>query len=329
MDRFGGARAALSAGSADFAAIAGRRARDGRAADRYARIARGILERCGALGIEVVVYGSAEYPERLGNLGAPPSVLFVLGRLDLLLDPCVAIVGSRRATAYGRRIAAQLGERVVRQSRCVLSGMAMGIDAAAHRGALPGDTAAVLGSGVDVVSPPRNERLYREIVARGVVVSEYAPGVRAEPHHFPARNRIIAALASDVVVVEASLKSGALITAGIALDLGREVHAVPGPIDRPTSAGANRLIADGAGVVVDTGLDELLPSAHPSLCDPALRDVLKSIPAAPVTVEEVALQLGLPVEEVATSLSILEIRGYLTPTRDGRIMRTPGRGRPA
>lgn len=325
VDRFGGAEEALSASEADFAAIAGGRAAAQRTSGQHIRLARSIVRRCATLGIRMIAYGSAGYPPRLGDLSAPPSVLYTIGRADLLLEPCVAIVGSRRATAYGRRIAEQLGECLARESRCVLSGMAMGIDAASHRGALPGATVAILGSGVDVVSPPRNQRLYREILAHGAVASEYAPGVRAEPHHFPTRNRIIAALASDVVVVEASLRSGALITAGIALDLGREVHAVPGPIDRPTSAGTNRLIADGAGVVVDTGLLDLLPSAFPAIEDPSLRDLLEAIPAAPVTVEEVALQTDRPVEDVANSLFILEIRGYLTPTRDGRIMRTPGR----
>ena len=325
VDRFESSRAALKANPADFAEVVGQGAAEKRRSSEPTRRARKTVEECAAAGITLLVYGSPGYPHALGDLGAPPSVLFVLGRTELLQDPGVAIVGSRRATAYGRRVARQLGTRLAGQGRCVVSGMAMGIDAAAHRGALPGPTAAVLGSGVDVVTPPRNERLYREIVDNGVVVSEYAPGVRAEPHHFPTRNRIIAALASDVVIVEASQRSGALITAGIALDLGREVHAVPGPIDRLTSEGTNRLIADGAGVIVDAGLGDACLHAAPPPQEPGLRELLKVIPAAPVTVEEVALAAGRPVEEVATSLTVLEIRGYLTPTRDGRVMRTPGR----
>lgn len=324
IDRFGSSRAALEAGDADFAEVAGKAAAEKRGRTP-AEWVRDTLAECAAGGIAVLVYGGRGYPPALGNLGAPPSVLFARGRTGLLRDPGVAIVGSRRATAYGRRVARRLGARLAGQGRCVVSGMAMGIDAAAHRGALPGPTAAVLGSGVDVVSPPRNERLYRQIVESGVVVSEYAPGVRAEPHHFPTRNRIIAALAGDVVIVEASQRSGALITAGIALDLGREVHAVPGPIDRPTSEGTNRLIADGAGVIVDASLDDTLRQAAPPPEEPGLRQLLDVIPAAPVTVEEVALAAARPVEEVATSMTVLEIRGYLTPTRDGRVMRTPGR----
>ena len=324
IDRFGSPRAALAANAADFVEVVGRRAEQKRLRGVPARHALELTERCVGDGIALLVYGTNGYPPTLNNLSAPPSLLYALGRTDLLRDPGVAVVGSRRATAYGRRIAGRLGASLAAQGRCVVSGMAMGIDAAAHRGALPGPTAAVLGSGVDVVSPPRNAALYRDIVESGVVVSEYAPGVKAEPHHFPVRNRIIAALARDIVIVEASQRSGALITAGLALDLGREVHAVPGPIDRPTSEGTNRLIADGAGVIVDAGLGDAVAHGAPAPVEPELRELLAVIPGAPVTVEEVALAAGRPVEEVATSVTVLEIRGYLTPTRDGRVMRTPG-----
>ena len=325
VDRFGSARGALGADSTAFAEVAGRRAGDRRRRGVPARHALKVIDRCVGEGIALLVYGTTGYPPALRDLSAPPSLLYALGRTDLLRDPGVAVVGSRRATAYGRRIARQLGASLAGQGRCVVSGMAMGVDAAAHRGALPGPTAAVLGSGVDVVSPPRNAALHREIRENGVVVSEYAPGVQAEPHHFPVRNRIIAALASDVVIVEASQRSGALITAGLALDLGREVHAVPGPIDRPTSEGTNRLIADGAGVIVDAGLHETVEQGARQPAEPELRELLAVIPAAPVSVEEVAMAADRPVEEVATSLTVLEVRGYLTPTRDGRVMKTPGR----
>ncbi len=325
VDRFGTPSTALAAPSAEFAEVAGQRAEGARHGNAPARRARDVLGQCEAGGIALLVYGSPEYPPALGDLSGPPSVLFALGRTGLLSGPCVAVVGSRRATAYGRRIARRIGALLAGQRRCVVSGMAMGIDAEAHRGALPGPTAAVLGSGVDVPSPRRNAALYRNIVEHGVVVSEYAPGVRPEPHHFPARNRIIAALSRDVVIVEASRRSGALITAGIALDLGREVHAVPGPIDRPTSEGTNRLIADGAGVIFDAGPENPFAGEETLPEEPELRALLAAIPTAPLTVEEVALATNRPVEEVSTLLMVLEIRGFLTPTRDGRVMRTPGR----
>ncbi len=343
VDHFGSPAAALDASPSESAAVAragrsrpvggsaGRRRgtgafEDPAARSRAEREARGIRRRCLAGGITVLVYGGRDYPGPLNALPHPPPILFALGDTDLLRMPCVAIVGSRRATAYGRRIARGLGAHLAGRGRCVVSGMAMGIDAEAHRGALPGPTAAVLGSGVDVVSPPRNRALYGRIREHGVVVSEFAPGVGAAPHHFPRRNRIIAALATDTVIVEASHRSGALITAEIALDLGREVHAVPGPIDRPTSQGTNRLIADGAGVILEVGAGDALYDAPKLPDEPELRELLAALPAAPVTIAEAASLAGRLPDEIAPVLTILEIRGYLTPTRDGRVMKTPGRG---
>lgn len=324
VDHFGSPQAALDADPRQFAAVAGMRTAPRR--QDATRSALGIRKRCADLGIGVLVYGTSEYPDRLNHLADPPPVLFVLGKAGLLTKKCTAVVGSRRATPYGRRVSRGLGGSLVAQGRCVVSGMAMGIDAEAHKGALPGPTAAVLGSGVDVVSPPRNRALYQTILEHGAVVSEFAPGVRAEPHHFPRRNRIIAALATDVIIVEASRRSGALITAEIALNLGREVHAVPGPIDRPTSEGTNRLLADGATVIVRIGPVESADYGGAMPEDPALRDLLLALPHAPVTVEEAADLVGDTPEAVGPRLTILEIRGYLTPTRDGRVMRTPGRG---
>ncbi|MYB05091.1 MAG: DNA-protecting protein DprA [Gemmatimonadetes bacterium] len=341
VDHFGSPATALDASAAEIAAVPevspGTPARslartlelgaEGTAARSDAvRNAREVQERCASGGIAAIVYGTAGYPARLRHLKDPPPVLFALGRTSLLPRRWAAIVGSRGATASGRRVAWGLGASWAGRGRCVVSGMAMGIDAEAHRGALPGPTAAVLGSGVDVVSPPRNRTLYRKIVECGVVVSEFAPGVRAEPHHFPRRNRIIAALARDVIIVEASRRSGALITAEIALDLGREVLAVPGPIDRPNSEGTNRLIADGATIIVETAPDDVMQYTVPLPEEPDLRQLLSALPASPVTVEEAARLSRRDAEEVGPLLTILEIRGHLTPTRDGRVMRTPGRG---
>lgn len=327
VDQFGSPGAAL-AGGRDFDALAGRRGAAARRAlspsDRGA--ARALARQCAGAGMELLVYGAPEYPARLGDLPDPPSILFAIGRAELLAGPCVAVVGSRAATVYGRRVARGLGAALASRGKCVVSGMAIGIDAEAHRGALAGSTAAVLGSGADVASPPRNAELHRRICESGVVASEFPPGVRAEPHHFPRRNRIIAALATDVIVVEASRKSGALITVDHALDLGREVHAVPGPIDRPTSEGANRLIADGAGMILEAGLgDEWAPAAALPADEPHLRAALAAVPAGrPATVEEVAQTTGLPAEDVAAAVAVLELRGFLVPTRDGRVVRTPG-----
>lgn len=198
--------------------------------------------------VRVLASGHPAYPRRLHHLPDPPAPLYVRGDLACLGRPCVAVVGSRRSTEYGRRAARELARVAASAGWTVVSGMALGIDGAAHRGALEGGggTVAVLGSGPDVPSPRSHARLMNEILASGAVLSEYAPGTEARPHHFPRRNRILAALAHRVVVVEAALRSGALITAREALELGREVWAVPGSIFSPGTPGTHALLEDGA-----------------------------------------------------------------------------------
>jgi DNA processing protein len=194
--------------------------------------------------------GDLRYPALLSAIPAPPR-LFVRGALDADDALAVAIVGSRRPTPYGLAIAERLASELAARGVTIVSGLARGIDTAAHRGALTagGRTLAVLGCGLDIVYPAENTALARAIEARGALVSQFAPGVPALAGHFPARNRTLAGLALGVVVVEAAERSGALITAGFAGDLGRETFAVPGRITSPTSAGANRLIQDGAKLV--------------------------------------------------------------------------------
>jgi len=190
------------------------------------------------------------YPVLLGAMPSPPR-LFVRGSLSDDDALAVAIVGSRRPTPYGLAVAERLASDLAARGVTIVSGLARGIDTAAHRGALAagGRTLAVLGCGVDVVYPPENRALAREIEARGALVSQFAPGVPARARHFPARNRTLAGLTLGVAVVEAAERSGALITAGFAGDLGRETFAVPGRITSATSAGAHRLIQDGAKLV--------------------------------------------------------------------------------
>ena len=194
--------------------------------------------------------GDPSYPALLGAIPSPPR-LFVRGALDDEDALAIAIVGSRHATPYGIGVAEQLASELAARGVTIVSGLARGIDTAAHRGALAagGRTLAVLGCGVDVVYPPENGELARSIEARGALLSQFAPGLPALAGHFPARNRTIAGLVLGVVVVEAAERSGALITAGFAGDLGRETFAIPGRITSPTSVGANRLIQDGAKLV--------------------------------------------------------------------------------
>ena len=198
-----------------------------------------------------IALGDTGYPANLREIQAPPERLYVRGALAEDDALAIAIVGSRAATPYGLAVAERLGADLAARGITVVSGLARGIDSASHRGALRagGRTIAVLGSGVDVIYPPENRPLAGEIEARGALVSQFAPGTRPLAGFFPARNRVIAGLSLGVVVVEAAEKSGSLITAGLAGELGREVMAVPGLLTSPQSVGAHRLIQDGAALI--------------------------------------------------------------------------------
>lgn len=219
-----------------------------------------------------------------------------------------------------------------------MSGMAMGIDGEAHSGALTagGPTIAVLGSGVDVPTPRVQSRLYRRICEHGLVVSEFPPGQGAAPHSFPRRNRIIAALAEALVVVEAAQKSGSLITVDHAVDIGVHVHAVPGPIDSKRSAGSNALLADGAGVVTSPGGFAALWAANTeaeaggTTAIPETdrqRQVWDVLADGPVTVDGLVARLGWSTSDVVVTLGELELNGWIESAPGGRLARAPGRGR--
>ena len=214
-----------------------------------------ILADCQRLGISVISFQDSLYPARLRNIFEPPLLLYAKGNMPVLDEEVpIAVVGTRRASPYGIRSAEKISCGLAQQGAVVVSGLASGIDAAAHCGALRGRglTVAVLGCGVDVVYPSENERLYLDIAATGVLLSEYPPGTKALGEHFPVRNRIISGLSLAVLVAEAPERSGAIITAHLALEQGRDVFAVPGAIDAPGSRGCNRLIAEGAGLVADS-----------------------------------------------------------------------------
>ena len=211
-----------------------------------------ILVDCAAKDVFVITVQDAAYPSRLREIYNAPLLLYGKGAMPLFDDEAaVTVVGTRDRTPYGVQVAEELGYELAKQGAVVVSGLAKGIDAAAHRGALRagGFTAAILGCGVDVVYPAENRRLYEDILATGVLLSEYPPGTRPEGWHFPERNRIMSGLSLATVVVEADRDSGALITARAALEQGRDVFAVPGPIHAPQSRGCNELIRDGAGLV--------------------------------------------------------------------------------
>lgn len=223
--------------------------------DKSLQRAEEILAQCAAKDIFIVTVQDASYPHRLRNIYDAPILLYGKGAMPLFdEEAAITMVGTRKCTPYGIGTAEKLGYEIAKQGALLVSGMAEGIDAASMRGALRagGFVAAVLGGGVDVIYPPCNRRLYEDVAATGVLLSEYPPGTPAEGWHFPIRNRILSGLSLGAVIVEAPAgRSGALITARTAMEQGRDVFAVPGPIDSPMSRGCNELIRDGAGLVMD------------------------------------------------------------------------------
>jgi len=286
-----------------------------------------------AIGARLVAVGDPGYPEELLDLPDPPAGLFVRGRPLVELSPRVAIVGARNCSPSGRDIAASLALALADAGVTVVSGGARGIDAAAHRGAMRGrgPTVSVLGSGIDILYPGQHRSLLEQIAASGAVVSEYPPGTPAEPFRFPARNRIVAGLARAVVVVEGADGSGSMITADHALDLGREVFAVPGPVTSPLAAVPLGLIRDGATLV--RGPDDLLgdlglvqatgASGHPSLA-PAEQGVWDAL-AGPMAPDALAAAARLPLPDVVSALVGLELAGRVRRV-GGRYERRPAEG---
>jgi DNA processing protein len=266
----------------------------------------------------------SDFPGRLRSIHDPPVGIFVRGTaaLDLLDAPCVAVVGARACSQYGTEVGLRLGRELARAGVVVVSGLARGIDGAAHRGALEtGRTVAVLGCGVDRDYPRAHAALAAEIAAKGLIVSEYAPGVEPAPWRFPARNRLVAGLADATVVVEARARSGALITADLALEEGREVLAVPGEITSHLSAGTNELLRLGATPVTSPadilavlGIEPASAPAGvaPDELPPRLREVLAIVADAPTTFDELLRRTGRDAGELSAALVELELLSLVT-----------------
>jgi len=278
-------------------------------------------------------YSCAAYPWRLSQLRDPAPVLSVVGAWSALSAPGVAIVGARAATAYGRAVARRLAADLARAGLVIVSGLAYGIDAAAHEGALEagGSTIAVQACGADQVYPRRHRDLAARIARQGALVSELPPGAAPRRAHFPLRNRLISGMACALVVVEARERSGSLVTARHALDQGIDVFAVPGPITAPTSIGTNRLLRDGAQPLL--GADDLLDAlgldpVRASPCRvaplaPHLQRIVRALERGPLARDELARALGCTPAVLAPDLLELELEGRVQLDRDGRLRGVP------
>ncbi len=280
------------------------------------------------------------WPARLEQIPGAPVGLFAVGDLALLGEPQLAIVGARAASAQGRDHAHAFADGLARAGLVITSGLALGIDAAAHRGALDagGATIAVCGNGLDRVYPARNRDLALAIAERGLLVSEFPPGTVPRPEHFPRRNRIISGLSLGVLVVEAQLESGSLITARIAAEQGREVFALPGSIHNPMARGCHALIRDGATLTESVAdiLAELSAQLRPTLgavatttgaapadapADPLERRVLAAIGDDPVAIDQLAATLSLGIAELGAALLSLELQGLIEAQAGERFSR--------
>jgi len=324
LDRFGDAEAAWLASPQALREAGLSR----RVAEEVATARAGIdldreLERVQAEGARIVTLEDESYPVLLRKIEHPPPLLYVKGELTSQDEWSVAVVGTRRASAYGREAARVIAGGLARSGIAVVSGLARGIDSQAHRAALDsgGRTIAILGCGIDVIYPPENAKLAQQVARNGALVTEYALGTPPDARNFPPRNRIISGMTLGVVVVEAGERSGTHITAGYAAEQGREVFAVPGRITSPGSRGTNRLIQDGASPVVE--VEDILEALNLHMVGQheAARvvapdnemeaQILQHLSADPVHLDDVGRQVGAPIQEVSSTLTLMELKGMV------------------
>lgn len=342
VERFGSAAGVFAAKSDELRAVDGVGPKLGKALREMAAsdLPQRELALCQKHGVRLLTQASGEYPRPLREIPDPPGVLFVRGSLLPSDSLAVAIVGTRHASVYGRDQAERLAGGLARAGFTIISGLARGIDAAAHQAALAagGRTIAVLGSGVMNIYPPEHEQLAERVIAQGALVSEYPPQSPPLAGAFPQRNRIVTGMSLGVVVVEAAARSGALISARHAMEQGREVFAVPGRVDSRTSHGCHQLIRDGAKLVesVDDVLEELgpLPAAVPrsdgqgEIHHPAElqlneqeQAVLQAIGNDPASIDQIVASSGLAVHRVLSTVSVLEMRKLVRRLSGNSIVR--------
>lgn len=288
----------------------------------------------------IITLADSIYPKALLEIANPPAVLYAKGNLNCLALPCLAVVGSRNATPQGEKNAEDFSENLSRHGLCIVSGMALGIDGAAHRGVLKakGATIAVVGTGLDIVYPAKHRDLAHQIVSDGLILSEFPLGTPSKAQNFPRRNRIISGLSLGCLVIEANLDSGSLITARLAAEQGREVFAIPGSIHSPVAKGCHQLIKQGAKLVESTEdiLSELSPlngvqseiatSPNGSLPKRAndsqeANTVLDSMGFEPIHFDTLLTHTGLTVSSLSTMLTLLELDGKVSPLHGGKFQR--------
>jgi DNA processing protein len=282
-----------------------------------------VWEQTQSLGIQVLTWEDENYPRRLKEIDQSPPVLYVRGELTSDDDWAVAMVGTRRVTAYGRQVADEIATTLARSGVTVISGLARGVDAIAHQAALNagGRTLAVLGNGVDRVYPYEHRRLAEKILQSGALLSDYPPGTPPEASNFPPRNRIISGLSMAVVVVEAGEQSGALITASFAADQGRDVFAVPGNINAPQSVGTNQLIQQGAKPFLDvrdlletldlTMVTEQRVARRILPADDLEVKLIDLLADHPLHVDDISHQIDMPIAKVTSTLALMELKGMV------------------
>lgn len=341
LDRFGSPRAVLEAAPSELQSVPGVGPKLSRAvvAARDEIDVEAEISLCREEGVTILTESDQEYPRLLREIPDPPGVLFVKGSFQPQDALAIGIVGTRHCTRYGLQQAERLAAGLARAGLTITSGLARGIDAAAHRGALSagGRTLAVLGSGVLNIYPPEHEKLADEVIEHGALLSEVPP--RATPHAgaFPQRNRIISGLSMGALIVEAGDRSGALITARLAMEQGREVFAVPGRVDNRSSRGCHRLIRDGAKLVetIDDVLEELGPLVeaapredgqvvrHPAelMLNDLEQKVLSAVDTEPTSIDRIVTETGLPVARVLSTVSVLEMRHLIRRTSGSTVMR--------
>jgi len=284
------------------------------------------MEKINRHGVKVLTYHDSDYPSRLKEIYDYPPILYVRGSLLPEDEWCLSVVGTRRATVYGRQVAEEIAADLAQSKITIVSGLAKGIDTVAHRSALDagGRSIAICGCGLDIVYPAENAELARRLIQQGALISEYPLGTRPRAENFPRRNRILSGISLGVLVVEAGNNSGAMITAHLALEQNREIFAIPGSILSPVSKGANHLIQEGAKLVCDytdileelnlttvarqMEMKEIIPASETESA------LLKELSAEPTHIDEVCRSSGLPTSMVSSTLAMMELKGLVKQT---------------